>query len=102
MLDVDGGWTEYATTLAEGAVFCDSGGAFDDERVGFRCLLDALSLPGVAGAVALNPLHLSPRPQVVTSLVLHIRRTGCALRVRDGGLPDEAARLCAGQPELRP
>lgn len=84
------------------AVFSDCGGAFDDERIGFRCLLDALSLPGVAGAVALNPLHLSPRPHVVTSLVLHIRRKGAALRLRDGELPDEARRLCAGQPALRP
>jgi hypothetical protein len=83
-----------------GAVFCDSGGVLDDERIGFRGLLDALSLPNAVGAVALNSLHLSPRPHIVTSMVLHIRRKGCALKLRDGELPDEARRLCQGQPEL--
>ncbi|MGW5052221.1 hypothetical protein [Actinokineospora sp. NPDC004072] len=84
-----------------GAVFTDSGGPLDDDRIGFRGLLDALSMPNSSAAVLLNAVHLSPREDVAARLVKAIRRTGCAVWLRDGELPDQARRLCLGQSELK-
>ncbi|MGX7829087.1 recombinase family protein [Actinokineospora sp. 24-640] len=74
-----------------GAVFTDSGGALDDDRIGFRGLLDALSLPQASAAVVLNAGHLSPRPDRVARLVECVRRRGCVVRLRDGELPAATA-----------
>lgn len=84
-----------------GGVFVDVGGPLDDDRVGFRGLLDALALPQASAAVLLNSLHLSPRPDVTAHLVRGIRRTSSAVRLRDGELPEQARRMCLGQPELK-
>ncbi|MFC5290911.1 recombinase family protein [Actinokineospora guangxiensis] len=83
------------------AVFVDSGGALDDERIGFRGLLDALSLPQAAAVVVLNAVHLSPKADIAVRLVQGIRRTGCALKLRDGELPEQARRLWLGEPERK-
>lgn len=74
-----------------GAVFVDSGGALDDDRIGFRGLVDAVSLPQASAVVVLNASHLSPRPELVVRLVEVIRRAGCVVRLRDGELPGAVA-----------
>ncbi|UVS80604.1 recombinase family protein [Actinokineospora sp. UTMC 2448] len=80
------------------AVFTDCGGALDDDRVGFRGLLNALAMPDSSAAVVLGSLHLSPRADVVARLVRAVRRTGCTLEVRDKDLPEIARRLCLARP----
>lgn len=82
-----------------GAIFTDMGAPLDGtDRIGFRGLLDALSLPIAAGVVIVDAVQLSPREEIATSLVRQIRATGAALLVLDGDLPEAAERLCAGQP----
>jgi len=84
-----------------GGVFTDVGGSLDSvDRIGFRGLLDALGLPNAAGVVLVDGAHLSPRPEIVTSLARQIRRTGASILVMDGELPPEAMKLCQGQREF--
>jgi len=84
-----------------GGVFTDVGAPLDSvDRIGFRGLLDALSLPNAAGVVLVDGAHLSPRPEVVTLLARQIRRTGASILVMDGELPPEAQQLLSGQPEF--
>ncbi len=86
-----------------GGTFTDVGMPLDTEhRVGFRGLLQALELPASTAAVILDSTHLSSRADAVTRLVVRIRRTGPALWVRDGELPEIARKHCAGQAEWSP
>ncbi|WP_436501793.1 recombinase family protein [Actinokineospora sp. HUAS TT18] len=81
-----------------GATFTDVGSPLDlGGRVGFGGLVQALSLPRATAAVVLEVCHLSSRPDVVATLVDKIRRTGAAVWVRAGELPENALKLTAGQ-----
>lgn len=86
-----------------GAVFSDVGSLLDvEDRIGFRGLVQALAMPNASAAVLLTSCHLSCRPDVVAVLVNHIRRTGAAVWLRDGVLPEVAQKLCRGQAEWSP
>ncbi|MBC6451642.1 hypothetical protein [Actinokineospora xionganensis] len=81
-----------------GAVYSDVGSLLDvEDRIGFCGLVQALAMPDAAAAVLLNRDHLSYRPDVVAALVNQIRRTGAAVWLRDGELPEIAKKLRRGQ-----
>ncbi|SDH93688.1 hypothetical protein SAMN05192558_103201 [Actinokineospora alba] len=86
-----------------GAIFTDIGAPLDSaDRIGFRGLLDALSLPNAAGMAVLDSGHLSPSANVVLEQVRQVRHLGAAVFVRDGGLPEAAAKLCQQQGQRTP
>ncbi|WP_436495563.1 hypothetical protein [Actinokineospora sp. HUAS TT18] len=81
-----------------GATFADVGSLLDvEDRVGFRGLVQALAMPHATAAILLDSRHLSPRAEVAAALVNQIRRTGAAVWVRDGELPETALKLTKGQ-----
>lgn len=77
--------------MALGGTFTDVGAPLDaEDRIGFGGLLQALELSNAGGAVILDSSHLSPRADVVVTLVNQIRRKGASLHVKDGELPAAA------------
>ena len=76
--------------LVLGGTFTDIGAPLDTEdRVGFCGLLQALVLNDSTAAVVLDSSHLSPRTDVVVTLIRKIVRTGSTLRVIEGDVPVE-------------
>ncbi|GAA3040522.1 recombinase family protein [Actinokineospora globicatena] len=72
-----------------GAVFQDVGSPLDAEgRPGFRGLLDAAAMPRTTAVVLVDSTHLSPRPAMQAELAARICRTGAAVTVVHGAVPE--------------